>query len=155
MVIEIKPVESTEIPQRRASTRRNTGPNPFLQPISRGVTPVAPDGYEEGWLALSYDLGKWFDVPVEGHYEVATRKYGASKGEEYQKVAGDAAEVARMLREAADKLGVGVSIKYADVKRKNGTVVPNQLMVKYLGTVRKQQRTPDATLDATDEGVEE
>lgn len=143
MVIEIRPVEATEIPQRRNGRgKRDTGPNLFTQPIPKGVTPAAPDGYEEGWLALSYDLGKWFDVPVEGHYETAQRAYGASRGEEYQKVVGDAADVTKMLREAADKLGVGVSIKYAEVKRKNGSVVPNQLTVKYLGTVRKAKSVP-------------
>lgn len=152
MVIEIRPVESTEIPQRRNGRgKQDTGPNLFLQPIPKGVTPAAPDGYEEGWLALSYDLGKWFDVPVEGHYETAQRAYGASKGEEYQKVVGDAADVTKMLREAADKLGIGVTIKYAEVKRKNGSVVPNQLTVKYLGVVRKQSRKGETPAETATE----
>ena len=133
------PVVATEIPLRRESQgARNRGPNLFLEPH--------PDeGFPEGWLAKSYDDGSWYDVgPVPGGYETDTARRGKNKGAEIQRMSGMAAEVTRQLREAANELGIGVSIKYFPVLYKSGAKkgqeIPGQVLVKYLGINRKQKK---------------
>lgn len=131
------PVEATEIPARRESTAsKDRGPNLFLQP---------QEGFPKGYLWKSFETGRWYDVPVAGGWEVVKLQKGPRKGEETEKLTGDAQEVVRQLREAATALGIGVSVKTAAVYYKGGPKkgqeVPGQVLIKYLGTTRKQRRS--------------
>lgn len=130
------PVKATEIPQKRESAgSRNRGPNLFLQP---------QDGFPKGYLWKSFEDGDWYDLPVSGGLVLVEGKRGKSKGQEIEKLDGDAAEVVRQLREAATALGIGVSVKYFDVLAKGGPnkgqPVAGKILIKYLGQPRKQRR---------------
>lgn len=110
----LAPVVGAGLSPRRAS--RTSGPNPFL---------------DNGWLESSYDTGQDYEVTVPGQYIDDTIKRGERVGEPTQRLTGDAATVVSMLRTAANKLGIGVSIEVVPAKRKG------QMTVKYLGKERK------------------
>lgn len=135
MALEIAPpVAATEIPPRRQTSTKDRGPNLFLEPHPE-------TGFPDGWLAKSFDDGVWYDVgPVQGHWEDGVIQKGKRKGETVRRMVGDAAEVTRQLREAAAVLEIGVSVKYFPVRNKNGTEAKDRVMVKYLGTNRKQRK---------------
>ena len=134
------PTEATEIPQRRARAGRDYGPNLFLEKHPESGAP-------QGYLMQSYNADKWYDVPVQGYWEEGTIQKGVRKGQPTERLVGDAAEVVRQLREAAAALGIGVSIKYAAETFKSGAKkgqeVPERIVVKYLGTERKQYTKND------------
>lgn len=111
----LTPVEGSGMSPRRNT--RTAGPNPFL---------------DNGWLLKSYEEGQDYEIgPVSGWYEDTTIQRGERAGEPTQKLVGDAAQVVSMLRTAANKLDIGVSIEIVPGKRK-GTVV-----IKYLGKERR------------------
>lgn len=131
------PSVATEIPAKRESAgARDRGPNLFLQP---------QEGFPKGYLWKSFEDGKWYDLPVSGGWVVDTIKKGTRKGQEVDRLEGDAAEVVRQLREAAAALGIGVAIKYFPVLikggAKKGQEAPDMVLIKYLGQQRKQKRT--------------
>lgn len=129
-----QPTEATEVPALRSGKgRKDYGPNLFLEPHPEHKAP-------EGYLALSFDTGKWYEIPVAGKWEEVTMTKGKNKGQTTKRLSGDAAEVTRQLREAAAKLDIGVSIKYFPVLNKQKREVPGQVLIKYLGTTRKQPR---------------
>lgn len=135
------PTEATEIPAKRESGV-NHGPNLFLQ-----ADPA--NGFPEGWFMKSYTTGKWFDVPgVTGDFAVKKIKSGPNQGKEVEQPTGDVAEVTRQLREAANTLGLGVSIKYFPMVYKSGPKkdqeIPGKWVVKYLAQNRKQRREKPA-----------
>lgn len=135
MTLEIQaPSVSAEKLTRNAPNRTpvDRGPNLFL---------------DNGWLAQSRDTGNTLEVTVAGQFEEYEMRKGEHKGELAEKVTGDAAEVTRQLREAAQALGIGVSIKYFPVVNR-GKEVKGKLTVRYLATKRKTRRTTPATNNA-------
>lgn len=141
------PKLATDVPEReyRARPKKDRGPNFFLEPIPPGTRGVK-DGYPEGWLKLSYDVGKWFDCgPVEGSIELGTIMKGSRKGEPTERLTGFAVEIRRQLNEAAKLLStgglnIGVSIKYFQAVDSKGNELPGQMLIKYLGQNRKQRK---------------
>lgn len=138
MALEIQaPTKSaTGMPRRAGRASVDHGPNLFL---------------DNGWLLQSYETGEPYEVPVEGEFIQDTIKKGARKGEPTERLTGDAAEVVRQLREAANELNIGVAIKYYEVLNKNKTVKKGWVLVKYQGVARKQRQSktngtqPEAT----------
>lgn len=134
------PVVATEIPAKRESAARvERGPNLFLAPHPES-------GFPEGYLFKSYTDGVWYDLPVEGGWVVDTIAKGPNKGQETERLDGDAAEAVRQLREAATTLGIGVAIKFFPVYFKGGAKKgqedPSKVLIKYLGQKRKAARKP-------------
>lgn len=119
----------TEAPDRRRGT--TAGPNPFL---------------DNNWLSESYKDKQWREVTVTGKQETYIIKRGKEQGKEATKLTGDAGTVVKLLRDAADMLGLGVSIEVIKGK-KVGTFT-----VKYLGKVRK---AAPVKVDDTDEDTTE
>lgn len=132
----LAPVRGTGLTRR--SSGREAGPNPFL---------------DNGWLKESYDLhmtngspeGADFEVTVPGSWVSAVKLRGKNKGAAYEKLTGDAASVVRMLRDAADKLEIGVAIecvpaiRVVNAGKRNERVeeIDGMVTVKYLGKERK------------------
>lgn len=107
---------------------RNAEPNPFL---------------DNGWLLKSYEEKKDYVVTVPGAWEMGEVKKGERKGDPIERLTGDAAEVTRLLRDGADKLGIGVAIQYTIPTKKVKGVdvdVPGMVNVHYMGKQRKQAR---------------
>ena len=124
----ITPQAGSGMTPRRAS--RTSGPNPFL---------------DNGWLEESYNTGQDYEVgPVAGTYEDGVIQRGERAGEPTTRLVGDAATVVSMLRTAANKLGIGVSIEVVPTKRKG------QVIVKYVGKDRKNYTR--GTEDETETG---
>lgn len=141
-----RPTVATEIPAKRDSGVER-GPNPYLEPDLEGGAP-------NGWFMQSYETGKWMDIgPVSGAWVASEITKGERKGETVDRLEGDAMLVTRQLRDAANQLGLGVSIKYWEVYYKSGPKkgepVPGQMVVKYLAQNRKQRR--ESTQDSTGE----
>lgn len=143
----LAPVPGTGLTRR--SSGREAGPNPFL---------------DNGWLLNSYETEQDFEVTVGGTWERAVKTRGKHKGQEYDKLVGDAATVVRMLRDAADKLEIGVAIECVPAvkivnegKRNERTEdIPGQVTVKYLGKTRKVYKDREGTDEANgDEDKEE
>lgn len=132
------PVRATEIPAKRERSVDH-GPNLFLEPHPES-------GFPHGYLMESYEQGAWFDLPVEGGWEVGEVTKGPNKGQEVDRLYGDAVEVSRQLREAATALSIGVSIKTFPVLFKSGAKKgqedPTRILIKYLGQKRKAPRKP-------------
>jgi hypothetical protein len=125
---ELAPQPGAGMTPRRAS--RTSGPNPFL---------------DNGWLEESYTNGQDYEVgPVSGWYEEGVIQRGERAGEPTTRLAGDAATVVSMLRTAANKLGIGVTIEVVPAKRGK-----NMVIVKYMGKTRKNYTR------GTDEDTEE
>ena len=127
MALEITAPTVSDAPiERRAGRAVDHGPNLVL---------------DNGWLKQSYDTGKTFEVPVDGKWEEDTIKKGDKKGEKVMRMTGDAAEVVRQLREAAQTLGIGVTIKdYPVVNKRTKNPVEGKLLIKYQGIKRKATR---------------
>lgn len=129
----LAPAPGTGLAKRVVNrTTSVAGPNPFL---------------DNGWLKKSFDEGKDYVVTVDGGWEMQPAKRGANKGEPIEKLVGDAYKVTRMIRDAADKLGLGVTIQYSvptvtkKVKGKDVTEdVPGKVNVHYQGKTRKAPR---------------
>lgn len=125
MALEIaEPVRGEALPRRVGTRTVDHGPNLFL---------------DKGWLAQSAADGETYDVPCDGEWVKDTIRKGPHKGEEVDRLTGDAAEITRQLREAAQSLGIGVSIKYYPLKVK-GREIKGKLLLKYVATKRKQRR---------------
>ena len=109
---------------------RTTGPNPFL---------------DKGWLWDSYETGKDKEVgPIAGVLVETVVSRGATAGQPTTKWTGDVATVISMLRTAAEKQGLGVSIEVVPATNERGRELKGQFTVKYLGKERRQRRTGDA-----------
>lgn len=112
---------------RRAT--RTSGPNPVL---------------DNGWLQESYDTGQDYEVgPLSGKVVEYTITKGENKGETGEKLTGDAADAVTMIRQAAGKLGLGVSVEVVPAANGRGKEIPGQYMVKYLAKNRKQYKGRD------------
>jgi hypothetical protein len=89
----------TVMPKRAGThAKKDLGPNPWLDPA---------------WpfnLKASYDSGEAYELVLAGKYEKSKYTRGKVKGEEYDKLTGDAADAVSLIRDAAEKLGLGVSI---------------------------------------------
>lgn len=120
----LTPTASEWTPARRGRKAEEKQPNPFVT---------------NGWLQTSYDTGKAQMVTVEGHFEEETKPN--RKGETVTRtyVRGEAEEVIKLIREAAEELKIGVAVKPVAGKRRN------TITVHYLGQKRKQTRKPAET----------
>lgn len=134
MAFDLTKLNATKatVPARQGSrAKRDLGPNPWL---------------DANWpfnLQASYDQKTAFDIPFSGAVEMkpATRGKPKENGESVEKVTGDAFDAITMLRDAADKLDLGVSIRTYTGKTPEGKVVPKgQVMVRYAGQKRKAVR---------------
>lgn len=123
---KLAPVKGAGMAPREVTRKpRDEQPNPFLT---------------EGWLQQSYETGQDYEVTVNGEWSISKVKKGPRKGEEIERLTGEAAEVTKMLREASNKLGIGVTIQYAQATTRTGKDIPGKVVVHYLGKVRKQRR---------------
>jgi hypothetical protein len=121
--IKAKP---TAAPKRNAPVRpkRDLGPNPWL------------DKTWDTGLWASYNDDQAYAADFPGALEMLPAKRGANKGELIEKVTGEASDAVVLIREAAEKLGIGVSIRTA--KARNGFV-----RVTWYGKTRKNYaKTP-------------
>jgi len=117
---------------------------PLERRVGRATIDRGPNLFlDNGWLAKSYETGETYELPVDGRLEAGIIKKGPKKGEPTERLTGDAAEVTRQLREAAEQLNIGVSIKYYPIKNeRTKKVIEGKLLVKYVGITRKQRRQP-------------
>jgi hypothetical protein len=125
----MKPTDGTGLTSRRGP--RTAGPNPFL---------------ERGWLKESYDQNvKKFPHPdkvfgpVQGKLVETTISRGDRIGEPTTKWTGDVQAVISLLRTAADKMGIGVSIEIVPARTARNQERAGWFDVKYLGKVRRQK----------------
>lgn len=129
-------VKPTVMPKRAGTrTGRDLGPNPWL---------------DKTWpfnLQASYDNAEAFEMTLPGAYVKATYSKGENKGQEYDKLTGDAADAVTQIRDAAEKLGLGVSIPVTQAVIESG---PNKgqprkgfYVVKYQAAKRKQYRNAE------------
>lgn len=116
----LAPTPGSGMSRRRGT--RTAGPNPFL---------------DEGWLQQSYDDGQDYELVVKGWWIDDTIKRGDRAGEPTTRLQGDAAEIVSLLRSAAAKLGIGVSVEVVPALGKNGKELKDTVVVKYLGKDRK------------------
>jgi hypothetical protein len=131
----IEPRDGTGIVRSRGP--RATGPNPFL---------------DKGWLWESYETSKDKEVgPIAGILTDTVVSRGATAGQPTQKWTGDVATVISMLRTAAEKQGIGVSIEIIPATTARGREITGQYTVKYLGKERRQRRTADDNGTVDDE----
>jgi hypothetical protein len=126
-------VKPTVMP-KRAGTRsgRDLGPNPWL---------------DKTWpfnLQASYDNAEAFEMTLPGAYVKAKYTRGEVKGQEYDKLTGDAADAIVQIRDAAEKLGLGVSIPVTQAViesgPRKGQPREGYFVVKYQAAKRKQYK---------------
>ena len=125
-VAVLKAKKTTLPPSQRGRAARNMGPNPFL---------------DSAWpfnLKASYENAEAYEITVNGAYVDGVIEKGEKKGQKISRLTGDAADAVTLLRAAADKLGLGVSIP---MPLKAGAT-KGTLVVKYAGAKRKQARKP-------------
>lgn len=117
----LTPVQGSGMSGRRAT--RTSGPNPFL---------------DNGWLWASYESGQDYEVPpVQGEFGDYTIQRGDNAGQIGQRWSGDVAAVISMIRTAADKQNIGVSIEVVPAVDARGRERKGWFVVKYLGKERK------------------
>lgn len=127
----ITPTRTVMPADTRGRQAVDRGPNPFL---------------DEGWLRETYDSGEGAEITVAGALETYEGTIRATKETvTKRKLTGDAAEAVRMIREAADKLGLGVRVVTTvggpGVKDNQGRAVrKGMVLVQYLGQTRKAPR---------------
>jgi hypothetical protein len=120
--------EPTEMTARKAT--RSAGPNPFL---------------DNGWIRQSYDTSTAYQVTVAGEWQDKPVKAKNDAGEMVETgeirptLTGDAANVVYLVRQAAEKEGLGVRVETVQATRKNGNPIAGQVTVKYQGIARKQR----------------
>lgn len=155
MALDVKNLKAREttMPARKGTrTKRDLGPNPFL------------DGNWEFSLKASYDNAQAFELDFQGEYVDTKLKRGKNKGQPTRKLQGDAADAETLIRDAADKLGIGASVAVVPALvasgPNKGKPRPGWYTVKYQGQKRKQSRkgTSEGTRGAsegTSEGTSE
>lgn len=120
----LTPAKGTGIVRKSS---RSAGVNPFLA--------------EDSALQTSYQTGDDYYLDMPGAWEQTVYKRGAQKGEPTIGLTGDAAEVSRLLRDAANKLGIGVSIQYEPNAEGEGKAPKRgHIRVKFVAKERKQKR---------------
>jgi hypothetical protein len=123
--------KAAETPKRTSTrTKRDLGPNPWL---------------DKNWangLWASYEADEAYAADFKGAIENVPARRGKNKGEPIEKVTGEAGDAMVLIREAAEKLGIGSSIRYRPAAR-NGYV-----NVTWYGKTRKQSRNETATAPA-------
>jgi len=115
--LKAKPTQMT--PRNVNRTGRDLGPNPWL---------------DKAWpfnLQTSYDNAEAYEMELKGTTVTATYIKGKNKGAEYTKLTGDAADAETLIRDAAEKLGIGASVQITPAKR------AGYFTVKYQGQKRK------------------
>lgn len=114
---------------------RDLGPNPFLDPKMDGNLEQSYRLFKAGKTAEAT-----FEVTVAGKMENYTQSRGAQKGQPGTRLTGDADTVVRWLRDAAEQLGIGVSIRTVPATDSKGKEVPGKFTVIYRGQNRKQSQ---------------
>lgn len=128
--------KKTTLPARVSNGRKGAdlGPNPFL---------------DKEWdfnLKNSYELGEGYEITVDGGIEMLPAVRGAVKGQPVEKLTGDAYVAERLIRKAADELGIGSTVKCFAGKApsKGGDLTRNvpkgKVLIMYMGMKRKQSR---------------
>lgn len=127
-------VAKTTMPTRVGSrSGRDLGPNPFL---------------DLKWpynLMASYENAEAYELTVSGTMETKPARRGKNKGEPVEVLTGDAYDTNALIRQAADKLGLGATIRTYVGKDPKGKSIPaGKVLVKYMGQKRKAARKPKA-----------
>lgn len=132
-ITKLAPVKGEGMAPRSVHRERTEQPNPFL---------------DNGWLKESYDTNTDYQVTVDGTWEESKVLKGPRKGEPMERLTGEAADVTLMLRNAANRLGIGVSIQYSIPTYKSGKnkgeEIAGKVTVHYLGKERKRPRKTGA-----------
>lgn len=115
----LAPTESQWTPAARGRKAQDKGPNPFVT---------------NGWLKQTYETGKAQSVTVEGYWEEKDRKTRAGEDVTRKFLRGDAEEIVKLLRAAANELKIGVTLNVVPA-RKRGFVT-----VHFLGQKRKEYK---------------
>ena len=126
-------VKETTMPKIRRGAGKDQGPNPFL---------------DKTWpfnLENSYKAGKAFEITLPGHIEKGVIKSGDREGQTVERVRGDAAVAQTLLRDASNKLDLGVSITVDTVDAEGKKVPEGHLVVKYKGQKRRVAKEATAT----------
>lgn len=131
-------VAKTTLPTRAGSRKgRDLGPNPFL---------------DLKWpynLQASYEKGEAYELPVSGTKEMKPARRGKNKGEPVEVLTGDAYDTVALIRQAADKLDLGATVRTFVGKDERGKSIPaGKVLVKYAGMKRKAARKPKAAAPA-------
>lgn len=132
----LRPKVTEMAPRQGTRARRDLGPNPFL---------------DKEWpynLQNSYDQGEAYSIEVAGERVEDVIHKGPRKGEPTTRLTGDAADAVVLVREAANLLGIGVSVQDSPAGRKGF------VKVSYQGQKRKQKReanpAPEVTTDTAE-----
>ena len=133
MPITVKPKKSAVL-IKRGRNGRDLGPNPFLDPKMEGNLEQSYKAFKAGNTADAT-----YEATVPGKREKYTYTRGKSKGQQGERITGDADTVVRLLRDAADQLSLGVTIQVLDAKQ------PGHMTVVYMAKNRKAPRKPKAT----------
>lgn len=135
----VNPVDTNMPRDTRGRAAADRGPNPWL---------------DRGWLQASYDSGMGKELVLPGkfeEYQGKVRETGETVAK--TKLIGDASEAVTMIREAADKLGLGVRVVTTaggpGVKDATGASVKRGfILIQYLGQKRKAPRKAKVTQTA-------
>lgn len=126
----IKP-RTVSVPRRVGTkTGRDLGPNHWLN-----------KKWEQG-LWASYENDQAYGADFKGKIEKtpATRGEAKNKGELIERVTGEAGDAITLIRQAATKLGIGVSVPYTTEGVRNGYV-----RVTWYGKTKKVYKAKTAT----------
>lgn len=127
----LKPRPAIMEARKGTKTKRDLGPNIWLDPK---------------WpfnLKTSYDQAKPFELDLPGKVENTVYTKGAKKGQPTTKLTGEAADAITLIREAAEKLQIGVAVQTRPAKR------AGYITVAYQGQKRKAPPKPKTTATGT------
>ncbi len=117
--------KTTMPPRASTRTRRDLGPNHWL------------NASWEFSLKNSYDNAEAYELDFSGTFEETVVAKGKNKGEKTTKLTGEAADAVTLIRDAADHLGIGVSIRTKPAKARG------KVTVTYQGQKRKIYKSKD------------
>lgn|SRR5262245_4146830 len=136
-VSTLKARKTTMPPRRGTRTKRDLGPNPWL---------------DKDWefnLKSSYDNAEPYELDFQGEEKDDTVRKGVKKGQPIKRLSGDAADAQTLIRDAADKLGLGVSVVVTPAVHTSGVNKGKPragwFTVKYQGQKRKAKKGTAST----------
>lgn len=137
MALNIATMKAKKSPTAITTTRggretRDLGPNFFLDPKW------------EFNLKNSYDKSEPYSIVVVGTYVTAKKVKGKQRGEEFEKLTGDAADAVTLLRKAGLALKIGVAIREYTGKGPDGETIPKgHVLIKYQGQKQRVTKAKD------------